>query len=777
MKPLIYSDGVLDTIGNTPLVRIKRLCPNPKVEIWAKLEAYNPGGSIKDRIAKSMIEEAERKGELTKDKVILEATSGNTGIGLALVGAVKGYRVLLAMSEGVSEERRKILRALGAEFLLTPKELGTDGAIEVVYRLRRKEPEKYFIPDQYNNEANPKAHYEGTAKEIIEQTGGRITHFVASMGTTGTLMGCAKRLKEFREDIKIIGVEPFLGHKIQGLKNLKEAYRPGIFQKNLLDEKVNCPDEEAFEFARMLAREEGLLVGMSSGAAMWGAWKKAQELEEGVIVVIFPDGGERYLSTELFQVKAVPKKKVELELYNTYTKARMKFEPKEEGKVGIYTCGPTVYAEPTLGLLRRIVVTDCLRRYLEFLGLEVRHVVNITDIDDNMIAEAQRQGVSLKALAEKFEKEFLNACDLLRVERAWKYPRASEHVNEMIAFTKTLVEKGFAYERLRSVYFDIGKCELYGAMSGVDLSKIRVGATVDLDDYEKDDPRDFTLLKRATLKEMAMNIFYETEWGNVRPGWHLECAVMSTHYLGDEFDIHTSGVDLLFPHSENELALCCARYGKNPARFWLHTELVYVGGKKMSRSLGNAVTLSDLMKKGFSPREVRFFLMATHYAKPLNFSEEKLLQARAQLRRLDSCVFRLQRTSGFDDPDFGAMCEQAMAGFTKAMDSDLNVPGAMGAMFAFIRRLNGSLASGRLSAGQAKKALEVLKTMDSVIPIVDFELKDFLPAEGEVEELLQQREDARARGDFALADKLRDEIRARGFVIEDTPFGPVVYKR
>jgi cysteine synthase len=237
--------GLLSLIGNTPLVPIRRLNPNPKVELYAKLERVNPGGSVKDRIALYMIEEAERSGQLTRDKTILEPTSGNTGIGLAMVAAIKGYSVLLAMSEGVSVERRKILAALGAEFLLTPADQGTDGAIERAYALVAEEPQRFFLPDQYNNPANILAHYETTAPEIWGQTQGRVTHFVASMGTTGTVVGCSKRLKEFNAAIRIVGVEPYLGHRIQGLKNLKEAYVPGIYNRAAIDDKVNIEDDAA----------------------------------------------------------------------------------------------------------------------------------------------------------------------------------------------------------------------------------------------------------------------------------------------------------------------------------------------------------------------------------------------------------------------------------------------------------------------------------------------------------------------------------------------------
>jgi cysteine synthase len=298
------ANTVLDLIGNTPLVKINKLTGKNDATVLAKLEKQNIGGSVKDRIAKYMIEVAEKEGKLKKGKIILEPTSGNTGIGLAIVAAVKGYKVKLIMPESVSEERKRILRAFGAELILTPKEKGTDGAIELAYKMIKEEPEKYFMPDQFNNPANILAHYETTGKEIIEQTNGKIDMFVAAMGTTGTLMGVGKRLKEFNPKIKIIGVEPYLGHKLQGMKSMKEAYRPGIYNRKILDEKVYIKDEDAFKTTRELALKEGLLVGMSSGAAMHVALQKAKELGKGkVIVALLPDTGERYLTTELFNQK------------------------------------------------------------------------------------------------------------------------------------------------------------------------------------------------------------------------------------------------------------------------------------------------------------------------------------------------------------------------------------------------------------------------------------------------------------------------------------------
>lgn len=292
--------SILDSIGNTPLVELKKLNPNPKVKLYAKLEGNNPGGSVKDRIAFYMLKDAEDTGKLKSSRIILEPTSGNTGIGLAMVGASKGYEVKLVMPECVSIERRRTLEAFGAELVLSPGNEGTDGAIRLAHKIYEENRESYFMPDQFNNTANVKAHYETTGREVYEQTNREICMFVAGMGTTGTLMGTSKRLKEYDSSIKIVGVEPNLGHRIQGLKNMSEAIVPGIFDESRLDEKINIQDEDAFETTRMLAVKEGLFVGMSSGAAMCAAVKKAKELADGTLVVILPDRGDRYLSTALF---------------------------------------------------------------------------------------------------------------------------------------------------------------------------------------------------------------------------------------------------------------------------------------------------------------------------------------------------------------------------------------------------------------------------------------------------------------------------------------------
>ena len=292
--------NILDLIGNTPLVKINKLNPNPNTTIYAKLEGNNPGGSIKDRIARKMIEQAEENGELTKDKIIIEPTSGNTGIGLAMVAVVKGYKVEIVMSEAVSVERRKMLKAFGANIILTPADAGTDGAILKARQLIKQHPDKYFMPDQFSNKYNKIAHYETTAKEIWEQTNGNIDYFVSAIGTSGTIMGVGMHLKTRNPNVKIVCAHPVRGHYIQGLKNMEEAIVPTIYDPSKIDEEVMVETEKAFEMTRKLAKFEGIFAGMSSGAAMFAATETAKKIKKGNIVTIFPDRGDRYLSTNLF---------------------------------------------------------------------------------------------------------------------------------------------------------------------------------------------------------------------------------------------------------------------------------------------------------------------------------------------------------------------------------------------------------------------------------------------------------------------------------------------
>ena len=765
--------SILDEIGNTPLVSINRLNPNKNVQILAKLEFFNPGGSIKDRTALFMIEEAEKSGELTKDKIILEATSGNTGIGLALVAAVKGYRILLTMSEAASEERVKILNALNAEIKFTPAHHGTDGAIEYVYNLVREAPDKYWLADQYNNEANWMAHYHGTAMEIWEQTHGCLDVIVATMGTTGTLMGLSRRFRELKPEVQIVGVEPYMGHKIQGLKNMKESYQPGIFEKKRLNRIINIEDEEAYQAARRLAKEEGIFAGMSSGAAVAAALKIAAEMEKGTIVTILPDGGERYLSTPLF----VSKRKTGLHVFNTLTRKKEEFIPNEENRVTIYSCGPTLSGLIPLAKLRRFIFSDLITRYMEFKDYEVMLIMNVTDLDDRTIEGAFNAGESLNDFTEKYYQAFLKDIDLLNCKHAFKYPRASEHVDDMIDITQKLLEKGYAYEKFHSIYYDISRLKDYGRLSGIDLNKIKLGKTVDLDQYEKENPRDFTLLKRSTLSELKRGIFYNTKWGNVRPGWHLECAAMAMKYLEPAYDIHTSGVELIFPHHENVRAISKALSGRPLANYWLHNEQVMIDGKKgLDETQSNTVTLKDVINRGYSGRDVRYWMISHHYRKPLYFSWSKLETARKTISHLDHFIGRLNFCRpGTASPEIDQEVYNLRHSFVKSMNDDFHTSVALAALFRFIRNINRIMDGTGLSPSDRDKILNILQRINSVLAVIKIEA----PApeiDKDIEALIKKREEARKNRDWDMADKLREELKGRGIELTDTKRGTTWHK-
>jgi cysteinyl-tRNA synthetase len=748
-------NNILDTIGNTPIVPIKHLYKNDRVTIFAKLECFNPGGSIKDRVALSMIEEAERNGQLRKGKTIVEATSGNTGIGLALVAAIKGYSLVLTMSDSVSEERTKILKALGADLRFTPSRLGTDGAIEEAYSLVRKEPDKYWLADQFNNESNWMCHYNGTAIEIWEQTDKKVTMVIASMGTTGTVMGLSKRLREYNPKIKIVGVEPFLGHNIQGMKNMKESYRPEIFNKDFLDRIDHIEDEEAFHMTRRLAKEEGIFVGMSSGAAMAATLKVAQEIKQGVLVVIFPDGGERYLSTNLF----MDKKKTDIKFYNTLSRQKDFFIPKKENEVSLYSCGPTVSKLIDLANCRRYVVADLLRRYLEFKGFTVKHIINITDLDDTTIQGAEAAGEEITTFTQRYYQEFLKDMATLNIKQATNYPLASDHVEDMINITQQLLEKGYAYERLRSVYFDISRFKDYGKLSRVNLNKIRIGKTVDLDSYEKDNPRDFTLLKRSTLNELKRGIFFTTTWGNVRPSWHIECAAMATKYLGETFDIHTGSTDMIFPHHENDIAILESLFGKQVVTQWIHNELVKE----------KTITLRDALKKGYTGREIRYWLITQHYRKAIDFSWSKLAIAKNTVLRLDRFVHKLRSCqNGSSNSEIDQLIYDLRHTFTGEMDDDLNIAPALAALFEFMHHINRIMDSHGLDASDRDTIIAILSKLNSVLMVMD--LAEEEPSQ-QIEELMKERADARQNKDWAKADTIRNELKKLGIEVTDTKEG------
>ncbi len=549
---------------------------------------------------------------------------------------------------------------------------------------------------------------------------------------------------------------------------MKESYQPGIFEKERLARIIHIEDEEAYQTSRMLAQKEGIFVGMSSGAAMAAAARMAKEMKKGRIVVILPDGGERYLSTPLFETK----KRSGLNIYNTLTRKKEEFIPILENQVTLYSCGPTLCEYIGLDHVRRLLFSDLVGRYMTYRGYDVTHIMNVTDLDDRTIEGAEKAGMPLKDFTDQYYQAFMEDIDTLNIRRASGYPRSSEHVEDMIALTKKLLEKGYAYEKFRSIYFDISRFKDYGKLSRIDLEKIKLGKTVDLDQYEKDNPRDFTLLKRSTLNELKRGIFFKTQWGNVRPGWHLECSAMSHKYFGDTYDIHTGSVNLTFPHHENSIAISQALTGALPSNHWLHNELVMVSDKKSSNiSVDEHITLRDILEKGISGREIRYWMLSRHYRKPISFSYEKLGAVKNTIDHLDSFVQKVNYCrSGTDNPDLDQAVYDFKHKFAESMDDDFNTAAGLAALFQFTRRLNTIMDNNGLSVQGKEKVLEVLGSINQVLGVIDLE-----PAEidNDVETLIDQRENARKIKDWDKADSLRQELMTKGIEVIDTKDGPV----
>ena len=749
--------SIIDAIGNTPIIEIKNLNPVKGVKIFAKLEYMNPGGSVKDRAALYMIEEAQKSGELNKDKVVIEATSGNTGIGLAMICAVKGYKLALTMAENASVERINILKARGAKIILTPKRLGSDGAIEEAYKLAREHPDKYFITDQYNNDANWKAHYYTTAPEIIKQTEGNLSSVVATIGTSGTLMGLSRRLKEYDKNIKIICVEPYLGHKIQGLKNMKESYTPEILEKNRIDDKINIDDDTAFDMARKLAREEGLFVGMSSGAAFAAAIEHAKTIQtddtsKKSVVVIFPDSGERYLSTTLFAVE----KNIALQIFNTASKSKEQFEPLEKEKVSIYTCGPTVHKKLNIGQFRRYAFTDLLVRYIEYNNISVNHVVNVTDYDDRTVQGSYQASMEHSQFTQKYFEIFKKDLEKLNIREADTYPKVSDHFEEMIELARQLKAKKHAYEKLHSLYFDISSLAEYGKLSKINLDKIKIGATVDLDEYEKKNPKDFTLLKRVRLSELKRGIGIKTQWGTVRPSLHLQCAAIAMNYLGENFDIHTGSRELVFPHHENEVAIAKAAKNSQFANYWLHCDPVKYDGSLCVDDI-DKLTLDVLTDQGFELKTIRFWLISNHYRKTLVLTKQGLQQARFTLDKINQCIYSLSVIkSGKKFMEIDQLIYDLKQDFIKSMNDDLKISGVISLLLANIKNINILNSQNKIDSESAKKLIDCFKDIDSVLKVFNFKMQN--PYSDKVKELVKQRDDARVQKNFELADKIRNQL-------------------
>lgn len=461
-----------------------------------------------------------------------------------------------------------------------------------------------------------------------------------------------------------------------------------------------------------------------------------------------------------------------LRFKNTYTRELEEFVPIESGKVRMYTCGPTVYNFAHIGNFRTFMFEDMLRRYLKYKGFNVDQVMNITDIDDKIIRDSIKQGKKLKEFTEPYTKAFFEDIETLGMERADHYPHATDYIPQMVEIVKKLKERGLAYEIEGNYYFKISAFKDYGKLAHLDMEGLKPGARVAADEYAKDSVSDFALWKAWDEKDGE--IYWETEIGKGRPGWHLECSAMSMNILGEHFDIHTGGVDNMFPHHENEIAQSEGATGHRFVNYWMHSEYLIVEGKKMSKSLGNFYTLRDILDKGYSGKVVRYVLISTHYRQQLNFTFDSLEAARSALERYNDFIANLESYSGGkSDGSANDILHNTRRDFEAALDDDLNISGALGAVFDFIRDINRLKAEDKLSKEEKEQALELIRKFDSVLNFTTGKEKSL---DAQVEALIQKRNDARKSKDFATSDKIRDQLIGMGIILEDTPQG-VRWKR
>ena len=458
-----------------------------------------------------------------------------------------------------------------------------------------------------------------------------------------------------------------------------------------------------------------------------------------------------------------------LRFYNTMSRSKEAFEPLEPGHVGLYTCGPTIYNYAHIGNFRAYLFEDLLRRYLGFRGYTVRHIMNLTDVEDKLIRACRETGQPLKTLTEKYSQAFFEDLGTLGILAAEHYPAATDHIPEMVAMIKTLREQGHTYEQDGSIYFRISTYPDYGKLSHMDMDQLQSGASgrVDQDEYDAEHARDFALWKVWTPDDGE--VYWETELGKGRPGWHIECSAMAIKYLGESFDIHCGGVDNIFPHHENEIAQSQCATHRQFAKYWLHCAHLMVEGRKMAKSSGNFYTLRDLMEKGIDPVAVRWVLIATHYRQPNNFSFDAVEGANQALRRVRDFRLRMQGATG-GTGDLNVECAGCEEKFAAAMDDDLNISGALGVVFDFIRDVNKAFDEGRESRAGGEQALALLDRLNEVTGL--FAPPGDAAVPQTVEDLVLERQRARRAKDFKRSDEIRDQLLAEGWVVEDTPDGP-----
>lgn len=463
-----------------------------------------------------------------------------------------------------------------------------------------------------------------------------------------------------------------------------------------------------------------------------------------------------------------------LRFYNSLTRKLEDFKPITPGEVGLYTCGPTVYNYAHIGNFRAYVFEDLLRRTLQFEGFRVNQVMNLTDVDDKTIRDSARAGLPLEQFTDKYKKAFFEDVAVLNLEPAEHYPAATDHIGEMIGIVKKLVDKGFAYVADDgSVYFSIAKFPDYGQLVNINREEMRSSGRVKNDEYAKESVADFALWK--AWDEADGDVGWNSPWGRGRPGWHVECSAMSMRFLGETFDIHTGGVDNMFPHHEDEIAQSEAANGCKFVNYWLHCAHLIVDGEKMSKSKGNFYTLRQILDRGYSGREIRWVLLTTHYRQQLNFSFQACLDARAALQRVDDFIARLKAidVDGLEETsDVTEIISGAEEEFRAGLADDLNISAALAALFNLVREGNKLIDRGLMSRDGATAILNCLKRLDTVLGALNVDREEELPSR--ISAMADERQDARKAKDFARADAIRDALLEQGYVIEDTPKGPRV---
>ena len=431
----------------------------------------------------------------------------------------------------------------------------------------------------------------------------------------------------------------------------------------------------------------------------------------------------------------------------------------------MYVCGPTVYGPGHIGHARTYTAFDIIRRYLEFKGFKVNYVVNITDVHDDMIKEAKKQGITIFDLADKNIKLFMKDLKELGIKKPDTMPRVTEHIKEILEMVKILKEKGLAYQTDDGVYFAISKFKDYGKLGNVKVKESVTGTRVETDKYEKDNPMDFALWKKASEKP-----YWESEFGNGRPGWHIECSAMSSKYLGEQFDIHGGAVDLVFPHHENEIAQSEGTYGKKPfVTYWLHAGFLNVSGEKMSKSLDNFITIPELLEK-YNPKDFRYFISSLHYRSRIDFNDKSIGEAKINREKWNNMIQELLFIDGTNNKEVEKLIKNTKEAFTKAMDEDFNLPNAWASLYDFQSKINSLIASKNLSKNNAKAVLEFLKELNNIFDIFDFEKQEH-DISKELKALIEKREQFRKEKNFAESDKIRDELKEKGIDLMDTPDG------